>query len=166
MLTALVQVLTVARLVRWAGLKGALLALPVLVVGGYAVLAVFPVLMLTRGLKILENSAGYSLQNTVQQMLFLPTSRDVKFKAKAATDTFFVRFGDLGSWAVVTMALANTWSITTLALTNVAVAVVWVGVSVRLARGYGEHALRAARAPRLSASLGGAMASRLATAKR
>jgi len=34
--------------------------------------------------KILENSTDYSVQNTVRQALFLPTSREAKYKAKAA----------------------------------------------------------------------------------
>ena len=41
-----------------------------------------------------ENSTDYSLMNTTKQMLWLPTSRDEKYKAKQAIDTFFVRAGD------------------------------------------------------------------------
>ena len=45
--------------------------------------------------KILENSTDYSIQNTTRQALFLPTSREAKYKAKQAIDSFFVRFGDM-----------------------------------------------------------------------
>ena len=38
--------------------------------------------------KVLENSSDYSIQNTLRQALFLPTSREAKYKAKAAIDTF------------------------------------------------------------------------------
>lgn len=55
----------------------------------------------TATVKVVENSTDYSLQNTVQQALFLPTSRDAEYKAKAAIDTLFVRLGDLGSTGVV-----------------------------------------------------------------
>lgn len=146
LLTALMQVLTVARIVRTAGMRTALLAVPVLAFGGYGALALFPALGLIRVLKIVENSAGYSLQNTVQQMLFLPTSRSAKYKAKSATDTFFVRLGDLCSWAVVTVALAAGWGTTTLALVNVVVAALWVVVAALLGRGYAANAARR-RAP-------------------
>ena len=45
--------------------------------------------------KILENSTDYSIQNTIRQALFLPTSREAKYKAKAAIDTFCTRLGDV-----------------------------------------------------------------------
>ena len=54
-----------------------------------------PLLGLVRWGKTLENATDYSLQNTVRQALFLPTSREAKYKAKAAIDTFFMRFGDV-----------------------------------------------------------------------
>jgi AAA family ATP:ADP antiporter len=38
-----------------------------------------------------ENANDYSTNNTVRAALFLPTSREVKYKAKAAIDTFFAR---------------------------------------------------------------------------
>jgi hypothetical protein len=34
------------------------------------------------------------VQNTVRQALFLPTTREHKYKAKQAIDTFFWRAGD------------------------------------------------------------------------
>jgi AAA family ATP:ADP antiporter len=46
-------------------------------------------------LKISENSTDYSVNNTAKQMLWLPTTREEKYKAKQAIDTFFVRFGDM-----------------------------------------------------------------------
>jgi hypothetical protein len=47
--------------------------------------------------KVLENSTDYSIQNTLRQALFLPTTREAKYKAKAAIDTFFTRAGDVVS---------------------------------------------------------------------
>src|SRR5581483_10562043 len=126
-LTAVMQVFVVGRMLRVTGVRGAMLVLPMLAFAGYGLLAAAPALLITRSLKIFENSTEYSLQNTVQQVLFLPTSRDAKYKGKAATDTFFVRFGDLGSWALVTFALHAGWGPKALSLVNVGMAVVWVG---------------------------------------
>ena len=53
------------------------------------------------GTKIFENSTDYSIQNTTRQALFLPTSREAKYKAKQAIDSFFVRFGDMLQAVVV-----------------------------------------------------------------
>ena len=48
-----------------------------------------------RWLKIADNSLDYSLGNTTKQALWLPTSREAKYKAKQAVDSFFVRAGDV-----------------------------------------------------------------------
>lgn len=132
--TAVAQVLAVSRVVKLIGVRLALPILPLIALLGYGALAAVPALMLGRMLKVVENGADYSLQNTLQQMLFLPTSRAAKYKAKAAIDTFFVRFGDLLSWASVSVALALSWSEHMLALVNLGVAVVWIGVALGLGR--------------------------------
>ena len=57
-------------------------------------IAVFPILAYVRWAKTAENATDYSLQNTVQNALFLPTTREQKYKAKQVTDSFSKRFGD------------------------------------------------------------------------
>ena len=42
-----------------------------------------------------DNSLDYSLGNTTKQALWLPTSREAKYKAKQAVDSFFMRAGDV-----------------------------------------------------------------------
>ena len=73
------------------GVRGALFILPVLALVNYSIIAVAPILAVVRIGKILENSTDYSIQNTLRQALFLPTSREAKYKAKAAIDTFFTQ---------------------------------------------------------------------------
>ena len=77
------------------GPGGALFVGPTIAVVGYSVILVAPLLGLVRVLKVLDNSCDYSIQNTARQALFLPTSREAKYKAKAAIDAFFMRFGDV-----------------------------------------------------------------------
>ena len=54
-----------------------------------------------RVLKIADNSLDYSLGNTTKQALWLPTSREAKYKAKQAVDSFCVRAGDVLQAGVV-----------------------------------------------------------------
>ncbi len=133
-LTTLVQAFVVARIFRYAGIRGALLFLPVFALGGYGALTVAPSLVLARCVKTVENAADYSLQNTIHQTLFLPTSVAAKYKAKAATDTLFVRLGDLGSTALVFVGVQTGLAIGGFALANAALAALWVGVAVALGR--------------------------------
>ena len=58
------------------------------------VLAFGALLVLVKWVKALENGTDYSLMNTTKAALFLVTTREEKYKAKAAIDTFFVRGGD------------------------------------------------------------------------
>ena len=150
-LTAVMQVFVVGRVLRFAGVRASLLVLPMVAFAGYGLVALLPALFITRGLKIFENSTEYSLNNTVQQVLFLPTSRNAKYKGKAATDTFFVRFGDMASWALVSLALHAGWGPRSLSLVNVGASVVWFGLALLLGLRYRKLAADAdaATAPAL-----------------
>lgn len=98
---ATIQLFLVSRIMQRFGVRVALYVLPLVAFGGYAILAFAPLLPLIRVAKIGENALDYSLHNTARHALFLPTSREAKYKAKAAIDTLFVRMGDLLSAALV-----------------------------------------------------------------
>jgi len=93
--TILIQAFLVSRIVKYLGMKGVVLALPIVSLCAYSTAAAGAGLMALLYLKISENSTDYSVNNTAKQMLWLPTSREEKYKAKQAIDTFFVRFGDM-----------------------------------------------------------------------
>ncbi len=98
-------------------------------------MALFPLLAVARWAKTAENATDYSLQNTVRNMLFLPTSRDEKYKAKQAIDTFFVRMGDvLAALLVLGGTTLIHLSSTGFALVNVALGLLWVGLVVVIGR--------------------------------
>lgn len=103
----LLQLFIVSRILKHFGVRIALLILPFIALGGYLIMAFFPILSIIRWVKTAENSTDYSLQNTVRQVLFLPTTREQKYKAKQAIDTFFWRAGDVLSAALV--YAGTTW---------------------------------------------------------
>jgi len=132
-----IQLFLVSRIIKYVGIHRAILFLPVIALGSYALLAFAPVLTVIRWAKTAENSTDYSLQNTVRQALFLPTSREEKYKAKQAIDTFFVRAGDVLS-ALLVFA-GTTWlSFGTgqFALVNLGLAAVWLLLAFRIGRMY------------------------------
>jgi len=93
------------------------------------------VLALIRIAKIGENATDYSLQNTVRRALFLPTSREAKYKALNAVETFFWRAGDMLS-AVATLVLVQ-WlglGVRSYAALNLGIVLVWMLVAVSLSR--------------------------------
>jgi AAA family ATP:ADP antiporter len=130
-----IQLFLVSRIVAWFGVRRAMLALPLVAMGGYALIALFPLLNVARWSKVAENSTDYSLQNTVRQMLFLPTTREEKYKAKQAVDTFFVRMGDVAAAGLVIggTSLAG-WAPSTFARVNIVLAALWVVLAVATGR--------------------------------
>ena len=135
----LLQLFVTARVIRWIGIRGALFVLPIIALVNYSLIAAVPVLAVVRVGKILENSTDYSIQNTLRQALFLPTSREAKYKAKAAIDTFFTRTGDVLSAGVVGLGQVLQMTTAAFALLNVAFTILWLGVAQRIAR---EHRRR------------------------
>ena len=134
LLSAALQLFAVSRILKYAGVRKALFVLPLIAIGGYALMAFSAVLGVIRIAKIMENSTDYSLQNTVRQTLFLPTSRAAKYKAKQAIDTFFVRTGDVASAGVVLLGTSFGFATRQFALANVALVVVWLALVVDIAR--------------------------------
>jgi AAA family ATP:ADP antiporter len=91
----MIQLLLVSRIVLVAGLVRALMVTPVAFLAGYLLIGIVPVFALVQSVLIVQRSLDYSLLNTARSALLLPTSRDVKYHAKTAIDTFFYRAGDL-----------------------------------------------------------------------
>jgi AAA family ATP:ADP antiporter len=130
------QMFAVSRIFRYAGVRGALFILPALAMGSYSFLLLLPVLPVIRWLKILENGADYSVQNTTVHALFLPTSREAKYKAKAAIDTFFKRAGDVLEAGVVKVGSAFDLGIQGFAVVNLVLTLVWFAVAFGIARAH------------------------------
>jgi AAA family ATP:ADP antiporter len=134
-ISAVIQAFVVSRVIKYFGVRIAILVLPVVAIIGYTSMAFVPLLSFIRGAKLAENSLDYSLQNTTKNSLYLPTSREAKYKAKQANDTFFVRFGDVLSAGLV--FAGTTWlgfAPREFALVNVALIAVWLVLAVAIGR--------------------------------
>jgi AAA family ATP:ADP antiporter len=148
LLTAVLQLFIVSRIIKYFGVRAALFMLPLVALCGYTVLAFGAALGLVRVVKILENSTDYSIQNTAKHALFLPTTREMKYKAKAAIDTFFVRIGDFSSALVVFAGTAAALSIEQFALINLLLVVVWIVLVIGVVRRYQKWTAAAPAEPR------------------
>jgi AAA family ATP:ADP antiporter len=135
----LLQLIVTSRVIRYMGVRGALFILPALALVNYSIIAIAPLLAVVRIGKIMENATDYSIQNTIRQALFLPTTREAKYKAKAAIDTFFTRLGDLVQAGIVFGGTAVGLGIGGFAWLNVALTVVWLVVAGQIVR---EHRRR------------------------
>jgi AAA family ATP:ADP antiporter len=133
----LMQLFLVSRIIKYIGVRIALLILPCIALGGYALLFAIPLLGVVRWAKTAENATDYSLQNTVRQALFLPTTREEKYKAKQVIDTFFMRAGDVAAAVVVGVGVQFLGlSGRQFALVNLGLVVVWLFLAIRIGREY------------------------------
>lgn len=135
-LSFFLQAFVVSRIFKYAGVRAALFILPIIALGGYSAIFLLPIIGVVSWVKILENSTDYSIQNTTRHALFLPTSREAKYKAKQAIDSFFVRAGDLLQAVVVFGGTALALGVHQFALINILFVALWLVVAVAIAR---EH---------------------------
>jgi ATP:ADP antiporter, AAA family len=135
--TLLIQTFLVSRIFKYIGVRKSLFILPALSIATFGSILVMPIMSVVRVLKIAENGTNYSLQNTVRNALLLPTSREAKYKAKAAIETFCVRLGDVTQAGII---FAGTrllhLSISGFAMITLVFTVLWTLVAAAL---YREH---------------------------
>jgi ATP:ADP antiporter, AAA family len=123
----LLQLFLVSRILKYLGVRIAIIILPLIAFFGYFAIAFFPILSLIRWIKIAENATDYSLQNTVRHVLFLPTTREEKYNAKQAIDTFFVRAGDVLQAVLVFVGLRwFGFQVKDFALFNMGLVTIWL----------------------------------------
>jgi AAA family ATP:ADP antiporter len=131
------QLFIVSRVIKYLGVSKALLILPLISLGTYSLIAFYPVLRYIQWAKVAENSTDYSLYNTTRQMLFLPCTREQKYKAKQVIDSFFHRAGDV--LVSVTFFIGTTLFAMQpkgFAPLNIGLALIWLVLAALIGREY------------------------------
>ena len=135
------QMFAVSRIVKLGGLRLAFFILPVISLFDSVALLTLPAalamseLSVLRPAKIAENATDYSINNTVRNMLWLPTSTEMKYKAKQAVDTFFVRMGDVASAGLVFIGGDRLhWPVRNFAIVNAGLIAVWLVLARNIVR--------------------------------
>jgi ATP:ADP antiporter, AAA family len=124
----LLQMFVVSRVFKFLGVGKALFIHPLVAAVGYLSMLKAPSMEAMRWLKVADNSIDYSLGNTTKQALWLPTSREAKYKAKQAVDSFFVRAGDVIQAGIVFIGERLTFAIPAFAAINIVLAGAWLSV--------------------------------------
>jgi AAA family ATP:ADP antiporter len=145
----IMQLFVVSRVIKYAGLRVALVLVPIASVAGYGAALAAPLIGVLMVARIGESTLDYSLSNTTRQALWLVTSPEAKYKAKQVIDTLVMRVGDSVSAAVVWIGARTAMSARDFIVVNVVLTLVWLGLAVLLGRAYAQRsaALRAHAAP-------------------
>ena len=133
----LLQTLVVSRLLKFGGFASIALMLPVIALVSYTLMALIPILVVVKLMKIAENATDYSVNNTARHVLWLPVDSAMKFKGKPAIDTLYIRMGD--GLAALTVLIGIHWlSLTTqqFFIFNIGLVILWLAFTIMLIR---EH---------------------------
>ena len=125
------------RLATRFGMPTTLALIPALMVGGWLVVALSPVLAVMIGLQVARRAGNYAVTRPGREILFTAVDSDTRFKAKPVIDIVVYRGGDmLTAWFYT--ALTATFSLGTagIAAVSALVAAVWAGAGVFLGRAY------------------------------
>ena len=99
----------------------------------YTTMALLPILVIVKMMKIAENATDYSINNTARHVLWLPVSSEMKFHGKPAIDTLYVRLGD-GLAAVTVLVGVHLLALSTQSffVFNVSLVICWLAFTLML----------------------------------
>ena len=111
------------------GVGTALLVLPFAVLAGSAGFMILPILWVGSLLNTADNGFSYSINQSAKEALYVPTSKDEKYKAKAFIDMFVQRFAKalaVGVSLGITLTFQDFSSVRWLSAFTLPVIVLWV----------------------------------------
>jgi AAA family ATP:ADP antiporter len=125
------------RLATRFGMPATLALIPALMVGGWAIVALSPVLAVLAGLQIARRAGNYAITRPGREVLFTAVDADTRFKAKPVIDIVVYRGGDMMTAWFYTL-LTTTFALGTAGIAAVAavIAAIWAGAGVFLGRKY------------------------------
>ncbi|MCP4340469.1 MAG: hypothetical protein GY799_16665 [Desulfobulbaceae bacterium] len=133
----LLQAFVASRLLKYGGFGLILLTMPVVALISYTAMALIPILIIIKTMKIAENATDYSLNNTARNVLWLPVSAEMKYKGKPTIDSLCVRIGD-GIAALTVLIGVQVLALSTQSffILNVGLVLIWITSALVIIR---EH---------------------------
>jgi len=114
------------------GLTAALLVLPVAALSGSVAFLAVPALWIGSLLNTADNGFSYSINQSAKEALYVPTTREEKYQAKAFIDMFVQRFAKALAVVIslgITVAFAELSSIRWLSLVTAGVVALWIAAA-------------------------------------
>ncbi len=142
-ITLLLQLTVFSRFLRWLGLAGGLVAIPLFTTVGFLALGLAPTLAVLVVFGVLRRAGEFAIGKPARETLFNIVSRNEKYKAKNFMDTAVYRGGDAASgWAFHGLQESLGLGLAAIAHIAVPLAAAWAAVGWWLAR---QHARISAR---------------------
>ena len=111
--------------------------IPALMVGGWIVVALSPVLAVLIGLQITRRAGNYAITRPGREMLFTAVDTETRFKAKPVIDIVVYRGGDVvTAWFYTALTATLGFGLAGIAATAAIIAAAWAGAGIFLGRKY------------------------------
>ena len=129
------------RLATRFGMPATLALIPVLMIGGWLVVSLSPVLMVLIGLQVARRAGNYAITRPGREMLFTAVDDDTRFKAKPVIDIVVYRGGDvMTAWLYTALTATFGLGLAGVALVSAVFCAAWAGAGVFLGRKYDRGA--------------------------
>ena len=134
MITLGLQVVIFSHFLRWFGIAGGLVLIPLLSVPGFIALGLAPTLAVLMVFGVLRRAAEFAICKPARETLFNALSREEKYKAKNFMDTAVYRAADMTSGWMFQGLQALGMGLSGISFLAAPMTLVWAGVGVWLAR--------------------------------
>ena len=125
------------RLATRFGMPTTLALIPALMVGGWVVVALSPVLAVLIGLQVARRAGNYAVTRPGREMLFTAVDTETRFKAKPVIDIVVYRGGDvITAWLYTALTATLGLGLAGIAAIAAVVAGIWAGAGIFLGRKY------------------------------
>ena len=136
-LALLTALFATGRLATRFGMPITLALIPALMVGGWVVVALSPVLAVLIGLQVTRRAGNYAITRPGREMLFTAVDAETRFKAKPVIDIVVYRGGDVvTAWLYTALTATLGLGLAGVALVAAALAAAWAGAGIYLGRKY------------------------------
>ncbi|MCH7708141.1 MAG: MFS transporter [Myxococcales bacterium] len=143
----LVQLFLTSFVMRRFGLGVALLILPFSILAASSGFLILPSLWIASALNTADNGFSYSINQSAKEALYVPTTKDEKYQAKAFIDMFVQRFAKavaVGISLTITTLFPEFEAVRWLTLMVIPVLLIWAGAAAFAGRRFAVMAEAAA----------------------
>jgi AAA family ATP:ADP antiporter len=130
----LTQIFITTHLIKRLGVGWTLSLLPLILVAGFAVLAVWPIFAVFAVFQALFRAAEYATTRPARETLFSVIPVTQKYQAKPLIDVFIYRFGDVAGAGIDRALAALGVGLAGVAVAAVPLAAVWAALALALGR--------------------------------
>lgn len=136
-LALLTALFATGRLATRFGMPTTLALIPALMVAGWVVVALSPVLAVLIGLQVARRAGNYAITRPGREMLFTAVDTETRFKAKPVIDIVVYRGGDvITAWLYTALTATLGLGLAGVAAIAAVIAALWAGAGIFLGRKY------------------------------